>query len=1327
MYCSHFGLQRLPFNNTPDPTFYYSTPDHEEALATLQYATQQRKGFVLVTGEIGAGKTLIGRIFLRQIDANSTTAVISQTNLTGRQLLAAICTEFGLAAPPEASTLDLTQRLQDFLVEQFARNRYVVVLLDEAQNLPDESFEELRMLGNLEADDAKLLQVCILGQPELRDRFRQPGMKQLDQRLFRRFHLPSLSRQQASEYIMHRLAVAACKDPQLFSPEAIERIYQGSGGVPRLINQICDNALLTAYGQERTRVDQRIIDLVLERDQSLVAPLAASLPPVSRERALARPTPTFHVADSLAGEAGRLAELAIEQTQTLHEEVSALESAPDGLNERVGKIAERQNELQKIVSGATMRWLSAKDKLEEYRGEIQAEIREVIVRCHKTQERLQNLEQTAAPAEDLEEIREMHMRETQRLIKLMQSQRDGLTEQLHEAEQRWSASDQELRRLVSQSRNDEQVRKVQEECESATRDVMDTLERHRQGMLDSINGLRQQCDVAHRQLQDAESNFERRCADGDRRVEQLRSDWSRNHQELSKLRDEIDTWRAGVRSDLRKVQERLTDPALADQFMKMQETQGAVVEALSRRCDAQEASLQTFRRGLEESMAQADRLHRGRVEQFVSQAAQLESGLKEIRGQLQTDHHALQVRVEQLGHQLRQVADSSVTPEQLQKVAGTKATVEQLERVAETRATVEQLQHVAKTRATVEQLQRVADSRVTPEQLQKVADSRVTPEQLQQVAETRATVEQLESVAQTRVTAEQVQKLTQSHVTREQLDTVRAEQTRVLKTILRQLNQRRQAMQEQCDAISDHCRRLQDGVDHLGTEKAEAADVETLRMQYEEQARLLSESTAEYQLELAKLAERANHHAQEMTQRLEALSQIAAHKDEVDALRSQLESQSEKLAAAVAGCRQEAAQTKTAIQSRMDETAARIAKLSEELATRHELEVVQKAQVRLADQLETVREMSARSDAQLGQRIGEEKQEREEAVAQLSGQVSSLGETLQEVAREKAPVETVERVEQTLTAKVGDLQDQMESATAQHTTSLQQLVAKLSDAAERVTELEKDESRYQVALQPDILPSLGLLVKTAEQERTGLTEAVERAGAISSHFKNCSSHLQEIMQEWLSSAGGVRQQSEGLRGSAESAKGILEAMLRCNAALDAKLKSSQWHAEIERGEALVARIDQSTATAGAVAQRLTSLLSEFEATRAELQAWELRMKRAEESAERLTRLAAGTQSAVAQTRQANEAAERLTRLINQAQSTGSRFEKAVDSRHRLIAALAQNTSNLADVIHKARTEDETFQPTSVPGQKRGEPAKSGAGKSGIRFDWSALHTAVNGK
>jgi general secretion pathway protein A len=270
MYCSHFGLYRPPFNNTPDPAFYYRTPEHEEALATLLYATQERKGFVMITGEVGAGKTLTARMYLRQIEANAETAVITHTHLSAQQLLAAICTEFDLNPSPNASQLELTQLLQDYLLEQFARDRYVVVMIDEAQNLPVDSLEELRMLGNLEADDAKLLQVCLLGQPELRQRLAQPNMRQLKQRLFRQFHLDGLTREQTGEYIRHRVSVAGCADRELFTDDAISRIHEQTGGIPRLVNQLCDNALLTAYANSAQQVDSAIVSEALEKDEMAV-------------------------------------------------------------------------------------------------------------------------------------------------------------------------------------------------------------------------------------------------------------------------------------------------------------------------------------------------------------------------------------------------------------------------------------------------------------------------------------------------------------------------------------------------------------------------------------------------------------------------------------------------------------------------------------------------------------------------------------------------------------------------------------------------------------------------------------------------------------------------------------------------------------------------------------------------------------------------------------------------------------------------------------------------------------------------------------------------
>lgn len=270
MYCDFFQLERLPFNNTPDPRFFFNTPDHEEALASLLYAAEQRKGFVLVTGEVGSGKTLLSRMLIGKLGSSVRTAVINNTRLSGRELLLAICREFEIEIQDGAAASEISHSLEQFLLEQYARDRLAVVVLDEAQNLPLEAFEELRMLGNLEADDAKLLQVLILGQPELQDSFRQPSMRQLYQRVFRTFHLRALSRELSDGYIRHRLAVAGLPQGEdVFEPEAYEAIYRHSEGIPRLLNQICDNSMLAAYTENARLVTAKMVREVVEQMMAL--------------------------------------------------------------------------------------------------------------------------------------------------------------------------------------------------------------------------------------------------------------------------------------------------------------------------------------------------------------------------------------------------------------------------------------------------------------------------------------------------------------------------------------------------------------------------------------------------------------------------------------------------------------------------------------------------------------------------------------------------------------------------------------------------------------------------------------------------------------------------------------------------------------------------------------------------------------------------------------------------------------------------------------------------------------------------------------------------
>jgi len=269
MYAEFFGLRELPFNNTPDPRFFFSSPDHEEALASLIYAVNERKGFVLLTGEVGAGKTLLSRLMLRHFGTRIAFANINHSTTDGTDLLESVLAEFEQPTPTGASNARLVRILHDFLLDQFAQNTPVVLILDEAQGLSVEIFEQLRMIGNLEADDAKLLQIVILGQTELRRKFQSPELRQLKQRIFRSFHLPQLDRELTEGYILHRLRVGGADDRDIFSASAIDRIYQESQGLPRIVNTLCDNTMLSAYSADRGEIDASFVESVIEQMMTL--------------------------------------------------------------------------------------------------------------------------------------------------------------------------------------------------------------------------------------------------------------------------------------------------------------------------------------------------------------------------------------------------------------------------------------------------------------------------------------------------------------------------------------------------------------------------------------------------------------------------------------------------------------------------------------------------------------------------------------------------------------------------------------------------------------------------------------------------------------------------------------------------------------------------------------------------------------------------------------------------------------------------------------------------------------------------------------------------
>jgi general secretion pathway protein A len=257
MYAAYFGLSEPPFSISPDPRYLYMSKRHREAMAHLLYGVQQSGGFLQLTGEVGTGKTTLCRCLLSQLPDNIDVAMLLNPNLDENELLAAICDELKIDYSAHASPKQLLNLLNDYLLRSFAEGRHTVLIFDEAQLLSRPVLEQIRLLTNLETTTEKLLQIILIGQPELAKILRRADLRQLNQRITARYHLQPLSSQETSEYIRYRLEVAGCRN-SLFSDNAMHQIYQSSGGVPRLVNVICDRALMGAYSQDKPQVTRSI-------------------------------------------------------------------------------------------------------------------------------------------------------------------------------------------------------------------------------------------------------------------------------------------------------------------------------------------------------------------------------------------------------------------------------------------------------------------------------------------------------------------------------------------------------------------------------------------------------------------------------------------------------------------------------------------------------------------------------------------------------------------------------------------------------------------------------------------------------------------------------------------------------------------------------------------------------------------------------------------------------------------------------------------------------------------------------------------------------------
>src|SRR5262245_55170369 len=260
MYTSFFGLHEKPFAITPDPRYLYLSERHAEALAHLLYGINEAGGFIQLTGEVGTGKTTIIRSLLEQLPAHADVALILNPRVTPAEFLLTICEELRIAVaePGRGSSKLLMDLIGRRLLDTHARGRRVVLIVDEAQNLSAHTLEQVRLLTNLETVTTKLLQIILIGQPELRDLLARPELRQLAQRITGRYHLSPLSPAETTGYVRHRMRVAGAT-AEAFAPASLREVHRVSGGVPRIINVVCDRALLGAYTKEEHRISARLV------------------------------------------------------------------------------------------------------------------------------------------------------------------------------------------------------------------------------------------------------------------------------------------------------------------------------------------------------------------------------------------------------------------------------------------------------------------------------------------------------------------------------------------------------------------------------------------------------------------------------------------------------------------------------------------------------------------------------------------------------------------------------------------------------------------------------------------------------------------------------------------------------------------------------------------------------------------------------------------------------------------------------------------------------------------------------------------------------------
>jgi putative secretion ATPase (PEP-CTERM system associated) len=297
MYEQFFNLNKKPFEMVPNPDFLYLSGSHKRALTYITHGVSEQAGFILLVGEVGSGKTTIVREFIKELSKNIILSKVFNTRVNSEQLISMINEDFGLDSTGKNKVL-LLKDLYNFLIEKYEQGRQAILIIDEAQNLSTELLEEIRMLSNLETDYTKLIQIILVGQPELERTLSLPELRQLRQRISITCRIYPLDREETEEYIHHRLEVAGNREAVAFSREALDTVYQASKGIPRLINKVCDFVMLTSFTEQTREVDAAMVhDIVQELELEQHHVVVQSEPAAAAKRALLnalKTTPDHH-------------------------------------------------------------------------------------------------------------------------------------------------------------------------------------------------------------------------------------------------------------------------------------------------------------------------------------------------------------------------------------------------------------------------------------------------------------------------------------------------------------------------------------------------------------------------------------------------------------------------------------------------------------------------------------------------------------------------------------------------------------------------------------------------------------------------------------------------------------------------------------------------------------------------------------------------------------------------------------------------------------------------------------------------------------------------